>query len=423
MGDHVTLYDAFKPEFSDKKSIEEKYGFPLDRLPFYFALCGDSSDNIPGVRGIGPKGATDLVKQFASLADMYEHIDQVPKERTRELLIASRDNAFLSEKLFLLQYTPLHLTENDVAFSVNYWVKARSFFEKYDFKSLLKELPTGVTQGAIAQTQEARKPQAQFVLINDLTALDALVAQIKKIGAFACDTETDGRAVMTAKLVGVSIALEPGTAYYIPFDHVHEGVLAQTDVLARLRPIFEDTQIKKYFHHAKFDMHVLASVNLQVQGLAFDTLVAASLLRKDGDRIGLKALSETYFQETMLSYDEVVSKNKYKDFSHVPLELATQYAAADAHQTLKLVTVLWQELERENLFVLFETLEMPLVSILFAMEQRGIICDPQVLRELGVKVAHDLEKNYCGSTNLAGRSFLRLILIHLFPINELSLAI
>ncbi|MBY0110316.1 MAG: DNA polymerase I [Candidatus Babeliaceae bacterium] len=403
--ENIVLYDAFKQEMLDKAAIELRYGFPLEKLPFYFALTGDSSDNIPGVRGIGPKGATDLVQQFDSLEDLYERIQEVPKERARELLKACQQEAFLSEQLFLLRYINLNLSEKDLHFSPSDWQLARGFFDKYDFKSLLKELPAGIVD--IAQRREY-KPHAEYSTVTDINVLQQVIEEIKKHKSVSIDTETDGVTVSHAKLVGLSVAIKPGKAYYIPFDHVHKGELSQDEVLQACKPIFADASIKKYFHHAKFDMHILANAGIAINGLDFDTLVAASLLRKDNERIGLKVLSETYFNEPMLSYDDIVKKNKYKDFSHVPLDIATEYAAADAHQTLKLVDVLKKELEAEKLSSLYYDIELPIVSILFAMEQYGIYCDTHVLDELNERVTHDLEKIHEEIIALVGQRYFAI---------------
>lgn len=387
VNDDIVLYDAFKLEFADKRAVELRYGFPVEKLPFYFALCGDSSDNIPGVRGIGPKGATELVQQFDSLTDLYEHLDKVPKERTRELLKASYDNAFLSEKLFLLSYVDLQLTADQVKFSPENWKLARSFFQTYDFKSLLKDLP-GESQKESSLTY---KPSGNYITVTNLSLLAQVIAEIKEHGAVAVDTETNGATVTQCKLVGISACVKPGVAYYIPFDHVHKGELSQDTVLEYFKPVLEDPGIKKYFHHAKFDMHALATQGINLQGLEFDTLVAASLLRQDNERIGLKTLSEAYFNEPMLSFSDVVTKNNYKNFSQVPLPLATEYAAADAHQTYKLMYVLKKELDAEDLTSLFYDIEMPIVSILYEMEKRGIICDVAVLDALNTRVTKELE--------------------------------
>ena len=396
----IVLYDSFKQEIITKDALETKYGFPLSKLPFYFALCGDASDNIPGVRGIGPKGATELVKQFDSLEDLYEHLDQVPKERTRLLLQESRENAFLSLQLFLPIDVPTRISLEELACHEDNWRFARAFFERHAFVSLLKEL------GGPQIEKKPYKPAGDYVLVNDKTVLHHLVQRIRAAGAFACDTETDGNKVLSCKLVGISCAYKEGVAYYIPFDHVHKGELTQEEVLAEFKPLFEDASIKKYFHHAKFDIHALARAGIRLQGLAFDTLIAASLLRRDSsERIGLKALSESLLDEPMLSFEDVVTKNGHKNFSHVPLALATEYAAADAHQTFKLVNLFAPELHKEKMDVLFYEIEVPLVPVLCAMEARGIVCDTQVLDALEVQTDRDILAVHTQILDLIGPEF------------------
>src|SRR5262249_10626616 len=157
-------------------------------------------------------------------------------------------------------------------------------------------------------------------------------------------------------------------------------------VVAALKPILEDEQYKKIFHSAKFDQEALHGIGIEVKGIIFDTLIAANLVSKDWQRIGLKSLSEYYFNEPMLTYQEVVKDNKYKNFSYVPIDLATQYAAADAHQTFRLKTILKKALEAEKLTELYEKIEFPLIQVLYEMEIEGICVDTKLLAALSKQV-------------------------------------
>jgi len=394
------IYDTFKDIFLDVPGFEEKMGFPVEKLPFYFALVGDTSDNIPGVRGIGEKGATELVQKFASLEDLYENLDKVSKPRMKNALEENKKNAFLSRDLFLLQYYPSELQKTNLAFNVSDWQKARKLFEDLNFKSLLKDM---------GESPSAGKPLHElynFKMVTTQKQLDELCAALKKSSIFALDTEGKDLKPMQGMMVGLSFCVEEGVAYYVPFGHTApqtqlslfaqaetrmEGQLTREQVFTALKPILEDAAYKKVLQNAKFDMHVLWHEGITLRGVTFDTMIAAYLLSKDDQRVGLKDLSLSYFGEQMLSFADVVKDNKYKNFSHVPLELATNYSAADAHQTLKLYHVMQAALEKEkDIAMQFYDLEMPMLHILFEMEVKGILLDQATLKDLDVKVARRL---------------------------------
>lgn len=390
----VMLFDPWKDQMIDQQAFETKMGFPAAKLPFYFAILGDTSDNIPGVRGIGDKGASDLVKQFASLEDVYHNLDKVPKERMRTALASQKDNAFLSYQLFLLQYHPSGLSIDDMKFDTNNWANARPLFVELDFKSLLKDIDTvkKVEQGVSPEVAQ-KMVGYEFITILSIDQLDNLCNLIKQKKLVAIDTETTGMSPLIRNTcVGISFCVQEGTAYYLPFGHKNVPQLSQDYVVHKLQPIFADTAIKKIFHSAKFDLEALHGIGIQTHGLSFDTLIAADLVTQDWQRIGLKYLSEHYFSEPMLSFQEVVKDNKYKNFSYVPLDLATRYAAADAHQTFRLKPLLEKELKQEKLMELFETIEFPLIDVLYQMEVEGIKIDTEYLAQLGLKVDADLQQ-------------------------------
>lgn len=390
--DNIVIFDPFKNEIITQELFEEKMGFPVSKLPFYFALLGDASDNIPGVRGIGKKGAADLVQQFQSLQDLYENIDQVPKERTRKLLLESKDNAFLSEKLFLLQYHTANSESKNLAFDKNEWKHAYPLFKELNFKSLLKELEA---EGIKAEPKQKLSEfgNYRFITITTETELRKLCETIKKHGTCAIDTELTGLNPLYNQLVGISVCVENGTAYHIPFGHeVMEAQLDRQTVFAFIKPLMEDATIKKIMHHAKFDMLAFKHYNIETKGLIFDTLLAAHLTTKDWQRVNLKYLSEYYLEEPMLTYGDAVTNNGYKHFGQLPLELATEYAASDAHQTFKLYPLLLEQLREHNMLTLFETIEFPLLFVLYSMQADGIYVDVDVLKQLDEQVCAELER-------------------------------
>lgn len=390
LNEHIFMFDSFKDALITRGDLEHKYGFSLDKLPFYFALIGDASDNIPGVRGIGPKTAQELVVQFESLEDLYANLDKVPRERTRLLLQESRDNAFISFALFKLRYYELRLSPQDVAFNVTHWSNAKPFFEKLAFKSLLKDMVP--EQEKIEKVTVAHRLGVNLKTVQTLDQLYALVAEIKSAGHVAVDTETDGLSALQANLVGLCLATRSNAAYYVPCGHTTGEQLSCEVIKEMLRDIFADPAIKKYMHSAKFDLHILLNAGLETKGLVFDTLVAASLVTQDWQRIGLKYLSEFYLHEPMLTYDEIVTQKGYKNFREVPLDSATLYAASDAHQTLELVPILQEELKIHEQEKLFHDIEFPLISLLVAMEREGIYCDTAVLDELNRYLIKDIQK-------------------------------
>lgn len=410
ISDNIILYDSFKEKMIDAQAFEEKMGFPVAKAAFYFALVGDSSDNIPGVKGIGDKGAQELVSQFDSLDDLYANLDKVEKKRARTALEACKNDAYLSQELFTLKKYPLKITEKDITFNPAGWADAQPFFQELQFKSFLKDLSS--TQLSFLQAapkrvvKTAHEKGYAFVTVTTPEQLDEVVEVIKKHKTFAYDTEGNGTNALTMQVVGLSVCCQEQTSYYIPFGHItDEQQLTQEQVVAALKPLFEDEQYKKIAHHAKFDQLMMHNIGVDVRGLYFDTLIAASLVKDDWQKASLKELSSAYLHEPMLTFDEVVTQQGYKHFGQVPFSKATEYAAADAHQTLKLYPLLKKMLHEKNMEHLFKTIEMPLVDILARMEITGIYCDTHVLQALGKKVNEQLEDVYRTITGLVDSKF------------------
>lgn len=413
LSENIIIFDPFKEIVMDVDACEKRYGFPVEKLPFYFSILGDVSDNIPGIKGIGEKGASQLVNQFKSLDDMYSNVDLIEKLRTRDLVIGGRDKAFLSLKLFLLQEFEVNLSADDVVFDVNNWQNSLSFFKKLEFKSLVKEVEFLGDQCQKSEMLPLVLPKQlhekyDFILVNNAAQLINLCATLKVEKAFAVDTETTGLDPMQAQLVGISIACRPGQAFYIPIAHTlpaqqlslldktqtpNELVqLPLSEIKLHLGKLLADEAMKKYMHNAKYDQLILMQAGFEVKNIAFDTMIAASLVTKEWEKNGLKDLSQQFFQETMLAYKDVIKTYGVTNFSEIPLLPATQYAAADAHQTLKLVPVFKQMLKEQGLEGLYFNIELKTNDVLVAMQQEGIICDRNVLYHLSAQVDNDLSK-------------------------------
>ncbi len=396
LGERITIFDPFKDTHVTRESFETEKKIPVSKLTFYYALVGDASDNIPGVKGIGPKNALDLVTQFKTLEDLYENISRVASQRVRTALETNKTNAFLSQDLFTLRTIPSNTSEQDIVFTESNWIKAQPFFERLQFTSLLKELSAGNTQQTITPFGPLSTPlheKYRFTPITTRQALIDLTARLAQAPMIALDTETDSLHPLQSTLVGLSLCMQEGEAFYLPLKHkTEQEQLSLSDVQEILGPLFADSERKKILHHAKFDQLVLQHAGLPLRGVAFDTMVAASLIVPDGQRVGLKALSQSYFDERMLTFSDVVEKNKYPKFTHVPVTLATQYAAADAHQTFKLWRVFAPHIKDSSLQTLYETIEHPLIEVLCAMETEGIACNAELLGHMDKELTKALSE-------------------------------
>ncbi len=391
LSDQVLIFDPFKERLVDQEAFAKEQGFTADKVPFYYAILGDSSDNIPGVAGIGKKGAADLVAQFTSLDDLYANIDLVPKERTKKLLLEQKDLAFLSYQLFCLKPPAISKQLADLAFDQKNWAGAAELFATLEFSSLLKDLqkrfPTAVTtkqasnqpfnRSLFDQDAPAGAPAPlpwQLTVVQDEASLTNMIAKLSKADWIALDTETSGSLPMQDKLVGISFAIDTKQAFYVPVGH-QEGVqLDQAIVIAALKPLLEKPTTKLVMHNAKFDQIVLDQAGIATKNIAFDTIIAASLLRKgDNDRINLKALSQNLLNEPMIKFKELLGKHR-SSFDQVPVAEGAAYAAHDALQTYKIKPILEQELGKApTLLQVFNTIEMPFYSVLRRMEEFGVM--------------------------------------------------
>lgn len=406
-GQRVLIFDPFKPRMIDCHEFEKEWGFGPEKVPFFFALLGDASDNIPGVDGIGEKTATALVQQFTSLDDLYEHLEKVEKKRTRELLERQKDEAYLSHKLFLLNPPDVQgLRLEQTLVDRQRWWRAKPLFKELEFSSFLKEAEKHAADSVTAQggqqaslfaddqkTDHIATPKTpwQCSVIVTEQGLEKVVDALKKHKVFALDTETTGSMPMQDSLVGISLSVDSHEAFYIPVGHQHcEQQCDVATVVAALKPILEDPNATIIMHHARFDELILQNAGINVTRAAFDTLLAANLLKNAWQKVNLKELSLFYLHEPMTKFKDLVPSNK--NFSEIPLQLAAPYAAHDALQTLKLKPILEKLLdEHPKLKKILYAIEMPLSEVLLSMEKRGMIFDATIIEKVGKKVEKELE--------------------------------
>lgn len=427
LDDNVYVFDPFKDQLVDEAQYNEILTFTVDKLPFYFALLGDSSDNIPGVKGIGKTGALELVKQFESLDDLYKNIDQIKKDRLKNALIANEADARLSLQLFSAIYCKTNIEAQNLKFDPNNWSQARSLFEEFELSSLVKDIDSVHNQVEVQPEFFAHEKGYNFKCVTTEKELNELGEHLRSKGIFAVDTELDGLDTSTSNLVGFSFCAQQGLAFYVPFGHKNvpakemeikevqtslfgkplqdpaqslsepilneqPGQLSKEQVYKVLKPILEDPKIKKILHNAKFDKFAFYYGGIDLNGIADDTMIEAGLIIEDWQRVGLKYLSKHYLNELMMSFDDVVKTKKLKDFSFVDLETATNYSAADSHQTFAIKDILDQRIKELNLEKIYYEIEMPILEVLFKMEKEGIFVDTNVLDEINKNLSENIER-------------------------------
>ena len=435
---HVTLVNTMTNTRLDEAGVVDKFGVRPDQIADYLALMGDSVDNVPGVEKCGPKTAAKWLSEYADLAGVIANADKVGG-KIGENLRAALSRLPLWRELTLvktdvaLEVKPADLTlrEPDIA-------KLRELYTRYEFRAALNELdaaagsaeansadikktPASDTRENEAQTQtptpspESRVPRpatgsGQYDLVLTQAQFDDWLARLDAAELICLDIETTGLDPMRAEIVGVSFAVEPGHAAYVPFAHDYPGAPAQldrTEVLEALRPLLQNAQKYKLGQHLKYDMNVLSTYGIAMAGVRFDSMLESYVWNSSGNRHDMDTLAKKYLGVDTIRYEDVTGKGaKQIGFSQVDVRRAADYAAEDADITLRLHGALWAKLETEpRLQSVFEDIEMPLVPVLARMEQTGVLIDAEKLKiqsqELGRRML-DLQQHAYG---VAGRHF------------------
>jgi len=396
--EQTTLLDTMKNVASAIPQVQERFGVGPEGVIDILGLAGDSSDNIPGVPGIGEKTAIKLIQQFGSLDQLLERADEVPG-KTGEKLREFAEQARLSRQLAtIIKDVPYELQIDQLAAQEPDTPRLNELFKEYGFHTLIKEMTAQPT---------LQSDQYHGVLTTD--ALEALAKRLEAAEAFAFDTETTGLDPRTAELVGISIALQAHEAFYIPLGHHYLGMpeqLPRATVLERLRPAFSNPAIHKIGQNLKFDLQVLATAGLEVNGAWCDTMLCSYLLNPSRGGHGLDALAQEHLNHKMISYDELTGSGKNRIcFSEVAVEKATRYAAEDADATWLLHEKLLPLVREQGLDQLLFGLEMPLLEILTAMEQHGVLLDLDYLASLGNDFGQRMQELERQIIELAGGPF------------------
>jgi DNA polymerase-1 len=373
--------------------VEAYLGVRPDQVVDYKALVGDTSDNIPGVPGVGEKTAVSLLHTYPTLDEVYAHLDEIPT-RVRAKLESGRESAYLSQDLARIR-TDVQITlDLDMARSDDIdFPRVEALFKELEFRSLLTRLNTlkarmsntsqvGGQLPLFAQVEVNRvgEPPAsdtQTHIVDSPESLQALVAELQTATEIAVDTETTSTDPLRADLVGISLSIREGEGYYLPVGHhTNEKQLPRQMILDALRPALTDPQKNKIGHNLKYDYLVLAECGLEMKPLAFDTMIAEFLIDPSTRSLGLKPMAERYCGVAMTHIEELIGKGKTQTtMDWVPISKAAPYAAADADMTLRLKKVLEPKLNEHHATALFSDLEMPLVAVLAEIERTGIALD------------------------------------------------
>ena len=437
--DNIMLINTMNNTLLDREAVIEKYGIPPELIIDYLALMGDSADNIPGVAGVGEKTALGLLQGIGSMAEIYANLDKVAElpirgaKKLGDKLLAEKEMADLSYRLATIKTdVALDITPEQLTLGASNNDQLTEYFGRYEFKRWLNEVMNGadsITNNneqptkinhyqatpALAQNNDdevlpaIQIDRSRYETLLTEADLNRWVDKLKQAKLFALDTETDNLDYMAANLVGISFALENGEAAYLPLQLDYLGApktLEKTTALSLLKPVLENPAIQKVGQNFKYDLTIFARNGIDVQGVAFDTMLESYVLNSTG-RHNMDDLAKRYLGHQTISFEEIAGKGKNQlTFNQIPLEKAAEYAAEDADVTMKLQQVLWEKLSKEpTLEKLFKEMELPLLGVLSRMERRGVLIDSDALFLQSNEIANRLSELEEQAYVLAGQPF------------------
>jgi len=376
-------------EIIDVGEVIEKWGVRPEQIPDLLGLAGDSVDNIPGVKGIGPKRAASLINEFGSLEKIFENLDKVSNEKLRNLLKDGKESAFTSKELAVIRVdVPVELDLNELRLGGKDEKKLMELLEKLEFYSIIKSLKK--------DKKEEKKKNYKIVL--SLEELKDVVEKVRKAELFSVDLETTSIRPMEAEIVGISLCIEPDSGYYIPVRYKGKSKNNFGDddlkiVLEELKPVLEDDRIKKCGHNIKYDMLVFERNGINLRGVDIDTMVAAWIIQPDSHSYKLDNLSQQYLHYTMVPIEELIGKGKKNQITmdEVELNRVAFYAVEDADIALQLVPIFRAEMRATGTEEVFRKIEMPLIPVLMEMEKNGVYVDIDYLKEMSQEISKKID--------------------------------
>ncbi len=396
VSERVSIWDPMKDEFIDLNTVRERFGLEPDRLTEVMALSGDTADNIPGIPGVGPKTAQKLIRTYGSIEGLLNSVDSL-KGKLRERIEQNGDRLPLWKKLVSLS------TDVPVPVDIQFFVRRppdqnrlRELFKELEFTSFLRE---------IAPEKIISFDRYKAVTTED--QLKAWAEKARKAGSLVIDTETTSEFPMKARLVGISMCVEPPEAAYIPVGHVTDEPQMPLDAVRRiLSPVLEDPDIEKVGQNIKYDLLVLQNHGINLSGISGDTMIASYLLNPSKHQHNLEEIARETLGYKMISFKDITSSQKGKrNFARVPVSLARDYSCEDVHVTALVRDILWERLKDASLWDLFIRVEVPLVMVLARMERAGILVDRQGLDELASEFTERMKAVEKEIYDLAGCRF------------------
>lgn len=377
VNDQISILDMYKDNLViGPKEVEEKFGLPPSLIGDYLSLLGDSSDNVPGVPGIGVKSAVELLKEFGSLGNLLENLDKVSSKKRRETLQNHREDALLSKRLVTLDLS-IEFPRDEAFFQIRpiKQEELKIFFASMKFFSLIKELSQ-------APTQE-QSSACRYHLVENEESLNALMALLKQQKSVAICIKATSLDPMRAELIGVSLGFAPEEGWYIPFNLVNQQALKE--LLA--------SNVGFYGHNIKYDAHVLANAGMPIKNIVFDTLLASFVLHSHSRKHSLDHLALEHFNLVKTPLAPLLGKGKNQiTIADIPLTALAPLACEDTDSIIRLKAFLEAALEKRGLNTLYYDLELPLLNILFKMEQAGIFLDVPCLQEFGKKLEREIQQ-------------------------------
>ena len=406
---HVTLVNTMTGTLMDEAGVMEKFGVEPDNIIDYLALIGDTADNIPGVSKVGPKTAVKWLNLYGDMDGVISHAAEI-KGKVGENLRDALEQLPLSYELATIKLdVPLDQTPEQLVLEDPDDEALLALFKEFEFKAWIDELNDKLSGGS-GNAEPAEEVAVDYQVIDTEQALQEWIDKLRDAELFAFDTETTSLNYMEAELVGVSFAVKPYEAAYVPVAHDYPGAPDQLDrdlVLQALKPLLEDAEQFKVGQHLKYDQSILALYDITLRGIQYDTMLESYVLDSTATRHDMDSLALKYLGRSTIHFEDVAGKGvKQLTFNQVDIDIAAPYAAEDADITLQLHETLWSKLQAEQSLVsVFEDIERPLINVLGRIERKGALIDTEMLNQQSARLAKSLLEIEQEAHELAGQPF------------------